>query len=258
MWCSNLIVYPTAIKNRNRTMNFPKANSFDIETVRAKIMGPNPLKICEEMLHGVHIPAGSVVCDLGSGMGITSAMLAREYGLNTYAVDLWTNAEENRAFFRSLGLSDETIHPIHADATRSLPFEPEFFDAVVSVDSYHYYGRDPEYLGAKLLPYVKRGGTLHLAFPGMMTDCHSNLPECLLASWSADDMDYMHDIPWWHALLSQTPGIEIVDARALECTPEAWADWLACDNPYAKGDRAAIEAGALEYLNIIAFTLRKL
>ncbi|MEE1479992.1 MAG: hypothetical protein UF068_05095 [Slackia isoflavoniconvertens] len=38
----------------------------------------------------------------------------------------------------------------------------------------------------------------------------------------------------------------------------AWADWLVCDNPYAQGDRAAIAAGALGYLNAIAITLRKL
>lgn len=38
----------------------------------------------------------------------------------------------------------------------------------------------------------------------------------------------------------------------------AWADWLACDNPYAQGDHAAIEAGALDHLNTIAITLRKL
>lgn len=38
----------------------------------------------------------------------------------------------------------------------------------------------------------------------------------------------------------------------------AWADWLACDNPYAQGDRAAIAADALGYLNTIAITLRKL
>lgn len=29
--------------------NFPKANSFDINLVRFKIMGPNPLKLCEEL-----------------------------------------------------------------------------------------------------------------------------------------------------------------------------------------------------------------
>ena len=29
--------------------NFPKASSFDINLVRSKIMGPNPLKLCEEL-----------------------------------------------------------------------------------------------------------------------------------------------------------------------------------------------------------------
>ena len=33
---------------------------------------------------------------------------------------------------------------------------------------------------------------------------------------------------------------------------------VSCDKPYAQGDRAAIAAGALEYLNTIAITLRKL
>lgn len=29
--------------------NFPKANSFNINLVRSKSMGPNPLKLCEEL-----------------------------------------------------------------------------------------------------------------------------------------------------------------------------------------------------------------
>lgn len=59
-------------------------------------------------------------------------------------------------------------------------------------------------------------------------------------------------------MISQTEEIEIVDIHAMKCTAKAWADWLACDNPYARGDRAAIAAGALGYLNTIAITLRKL
>ena len=65
--------------------DFPKASSFDIDLVRSKIMGPNPLKLCEELLRGANIAKGSRVCDLGSGTGITSVMLAREYGLDVYA-----------------------------------------------------------------------------------------------------------------------------------------------------------------------------
>ena len=239
-------------------MNFPKANSFPANLVREKIMGPNPLKICEELLTEVNLAPGSVVCDLGSGTSITSAMLAREYGFDVYAVDLWSNPIENRVFFNKLGIPLATIHPVKADATQGQPFAPEFFDAVISVDSYNYYGRDPRYLGEKLLPYVKQNGMLYLAIPGMAHDCHSNLPTCLLKSWTLEQLDYMHDIDWWRAIISLTEGVEIVDMHAMECTAEAWADWLACDNPYAQGDRAAIAADALGYLNTIAITLRKL
>lgn len=67
---------------------FPKTATFPVSLVREKIMGPNPLKLCEELLTGSDLPHGSRVCDLGSGTGITSALLAREYGLDVYAVDL--------------------------------------------------------------------------------------------------------------------------------------------------------------------------
>ena len=92
---------------------------------------PNPLKLCENAFAGVNI-AGSRVCDLGSGTGITSVMLAREYGLDVYAVDLWSDPDENRAFFREMSVPDERIHPVKANAAEGLPFGPEFFDGVVT------------------------------------------------------------------------------------------------------------------------------
>lgn len=239
------------------TCAFPKANSFAPSIVASKIMGPNPLKLCEELLAGANIPQGSAVCDLGSGTGITSALLAREYGLDVYAVDLWSDPKENRAFFHSLGIPNSMLHPVKADASQGLPFPHAFFDTVVSIDSYNYYGRDPEYLGARLLPYVKSGGMLYLAIPGMKHDCHESLPSCLLASWTPEQLEYMHDMSWWRKMIEPTPGVEIVDMHEMACTQEAWADWIACDNEYAAGDRAAVEAGALSYLNTIAITLRK-
>lgn len=237
--------------------NFPRSNTFGPNLVRTKIMGPNPLKLCEELLRDARLSRGSRVCDLGSGTGITSVMLAREYGLDTYAVDLWSDPKQNREFFRRMGVPDGTIHPVKADASEGLPFSPGFFDAVVSVDSYNYYGRDPDYLGKRLLPYVKAGGMLYLCIPGMVRDCHDSLPDCLLASWTPEQLEYMHDIDWWRTMIGRTEGVDILEARAMDCTSEAWSDWIACDNEYAAGDRAAVRAGALEYLNTIAITLRK-
>ena len=237
-------------------MEFPKTDHFDIDIVRSKIMGPNTCKLTEELMEGAGIPSGSVVLDLGSGSGISSVMLAREYGLVTYAADLWSDPGENMRFFESLGLTNREIVPIKADATQ-LPFAHGFFDAVVCVDSYNYYGRDPGFLGSCLLPFVKSGGTLHLAIPGMVRDCHENPPACLLASWMPEQLDYIHDMAWWSRVIGCTDGIEIASMREMGCTREAWADWIACDNDYARGDRIAVEAGALDYLNTIAATLRK-
>ena len=237
--------------------NFPKANNFDANLVRSKIMGPNPLKLFEELLCGADLAKGSHVCDLGSGSGITSVMLAREYGLDVYAVDLWSDPAENRAFFRQMGVPDGQIHPVKADAAEGLPFERHFFDAVVSIDSYNYFGRDPRYLGEKLLPYVKPGGRIYLSIPGMVRDCHDALPACLLASWAPEQLEYMHDMTWWQGMIGKTPGVVIEDMHQMTCMREAWADWIACENEYARGDRVAVEAGALDHLNTIAVTLVK-
>jgi len=238
------------------SMRFPKSASFDPAVVAAKIMGPNPLKLCEELLEGACLEPGSVVLDLGSGTGITSALLAHEYGLTVYAADLWSDPSHNMRFFEELGLGNRQAIPVKADANE-LPFAHGFFDAVVSVDSYNYYGRDPQYLGAKLLPFVKPGGRIYIAVPGMVRDCHHDLPACLLASWTPEQLEYMHDIDWWRAIIEPTPGAVIEEMRPMACTREAWTDWLTCDNEYAAGDRAAVEAGALDYLNTIAIRLRR-
>lgn len=242
---------------------FPKSATFPSHVVTSKIMGPNPLKLCEELLDsaavitGSSLEPGSVVLDLGSGSGITSCLLAREYGVRTFAVDLWSDPAENMRFFEQMGLTNRQICPLKADASQGLPFASEFFDAVVSIDSYNYFGREPGYLEERLLPYVKTGGLLYLAIPGMVKDLHHDLPPELLLSWTPEQLEYMRSMEWWRKLISPTPGVEIVAMYELTCHDEAWADWLACENDYARGDRASMEAGAGTLLNSLAIVLRK-
>ena len=237
-------------------MKYPLSEKYNTPELMAKIMGPNPIKMEEELLMGHRIPEGSVVCDLGSGQGLTSVFLAKEYGFKGYAADLWSEPEENRAFFRQMGFSDEQIIPVKADAA-DLPFEKAFFDAVVSTDSYNYFGRDPHYLDEKLLPFVKSGGYIYIAIPGMKKDCHDNLPPELLLSWTPEQMDYMHDAAYWRAMVGKSRDAEIVEVCEMESNEEVWADWLAQENEYAVGDRRSMEAGAGKYLNFVKIVLRK-
>ena len=98
-------------------MNFPKANSFSSSIMRERSMGPNPLKHCEELLAYGRIPPCSLVLDLGSGAGLTSVLMAREFGLTVYAADLWSDPSDNMRFFEGLGLTNRQVVPLKADAT---------------------------------------------------------------------------------------------------------------------------------------------
>lgn len=69
-------------------MKYVRSEKYHTADLLKKIMGPNPIKLQEELLLNHKIPNGAVVCDLGSGQGLTSVFLAKEYGFVVYAADL--------------------------------------------------------------------------------------------------------------------------------------------------------------------------
>lgn len=237
-------------------MNYPRANRMNPDLIKHNIMGPNPAKLLEELLNKFPLEPGQTVMDLGCGQGVTSIMLVKEYGLKVFAVDLWISASENWQRFRKEGLTREQIVPIHEDA-HQLPFADEFFDAVVSIDSYHYFGLDKAYLGKHLLPLVKPGGYLLLVVPGFHRDVHADIPKELLLTWSAEDLDTIHDAGYWRDVISATEGVEILAIEEMESNENCWEDWLATDNEYAVMDRVPMNAGAGKYMNFVAIALKK-
>ncbi len=200
-------------------MKYVKTQKYDSDLIKQKIMGPNPLKLEEELMIDNRIKTGAIVMDLGSGQGITSVFLAKEYGFKVYATDLWSEQEENQKFFAEMGLTEEEIIAVKADAT-DLKYEKEFFDAVVSTDSYNYFGRDVGFLDEKLLPFVKQGGYIYIVVPGMKKDCHNNIPKELLLSWTPEQLDYIHDIEYWENIVSKSKNSEIVSISEMESNEE--------------------------------------
>ena len=238
-------------------MQYILSEKYNTPKVMKKIMGPNPIKLCEELLTNCKIPRGAKVCDLGSGQGVTSVFLAKEYGFSVYACDLWSEPEEHLAFFSEMGLTGEQIVPVKADATTGLPFEEDFFDALVSIDAYHYFGRNEKILDEKILPFIKPGGYIYIAIPGMKKDCHNHLPSELLLSWTRDDLATMHDAKYWRNMVNSSNHAEIISVDEMESNEEVWADWLKQENPYAAGDRKVMDAGGGKYLNFVKIIMRK-
>jgi len=238
-------------------MKYIKSQKYSSPKLLEKIMGPNPFKLQEEMLQNHKIPDKACVCDLGSGLGLTSLMLAKDYGFTVYAADLWSDPEKNRKFFNKMGITHQQITAVKVDAT-ALPFEKEFFDAVVSTDSYNYWGRDPEYLDKNLLPFVKSGGYIYCCVPGLKKDCHDNLPKELLLSWTSEQIAYLRDIHYWTEIVNSSRDAEVISIYEMKSNnEEVWADWLNQENEVAVNDRKAMGAGGGKYLNFIAFVLRK-
>src|SRR5499425_3085241 len=160
--------------NRLLSEHFPRSAHYHPEWVIANASGgANSLWLTEWLASALDLRAGMRVLDLGCGRASSSIFLRREFGVQVWATDLWFSASENIQRIRDAGVEDG-VFPIHADA-RSLPFAAEFFDVIVSLDSFSYYGTDDLYLNY-LARFVKPGGAIGIAGAGFMQEIDSVIP----------------------------------------------------------------------------------
>src|SRR5262245_3269500 len=160
---------------------FPRSSRYHPEWITASLSGAaNSLWLTEWLAPALNLRAGMRVLDLGCGRAASSIFLHREYGAQVWATDLWFSASENLQRIRDAGAEDG-VFPIHAEA-RALPFAADFFDAVVSIDSYMYYGTDDLYLGY-LARFLKPGGVIGIASSGLMQEIVGPIPDHLREWW---------------------------------------------------------------------------
>jgi len=215
---------------------FPRASRYHPEWVIASASGgANSLWLTEWLATALDLRPGLRVLDLGCGRASSSIFLRREFGVEVWATDLWFSASENIQRIRDAGVQDG-VFPIHADA-RSLPFAAEFFDAIVSIDSFFYYGTDDLYL-SYLARFLKPGGPLAIAGAGLMREFDGSLPEHLRAWWS-QDLWCLHSAAWWRRHWERTG---IVKIELADTMPDGWRQWLAWHRVVAPDNAAEIQA----------------
>ena len=216
--------------------------------INDNMMGPNSMLILEELLGNVKLKKGMKILDLGCGRGLTSIFLASEYEVLVYAVDLWISATDNYKRFQEMEV-EEFVIPIHADA-HELPFADEYFDAIISVDAYHYFGNNDEYFDKYLKRLLKKDGIVALAFPGMKMEMEDNIPEEMKKYWNEEILQAWHTTNWWRAKFENS--LNFMEIQEMKCFEEAWEDWLKTDNPYAVEDREMLKTNAGRYMNLIS------
>lgn len=233
---------------------FPRAAKYHPDWIEASVSGgANSLWMTEWLTSALDFRPGMRVLDLGCGLAASSVFLHREFGVQVWATDLWFNASQNLERVRDAGV-EGGVFPIHADA-RSLPFAADFFDAIVSIDSFFYYGTDDLYLNY-LARFVKPGGAIGIAGAGLMREIDGAVPEHLRAWWT-QDLWCLHSAAWWRRHWERTG---IVDIEVADTLPDGWQRWLDWHRAIAPDNHAeinALEADCGSYLGYVRVVGRR-
>ncbi len=193
--------------------HFPRSTQYDPQWVREHSMGENVLFNLESITSQIPFKKGMRVLDLGCGKAASSIFLAKEFHVQVWAVDEAISATENFHRVQAEKLEDH-VFTIQADA-RNLPFPEEFFDVILVIDSYTYFGTDDKYL-PYICRFLKPDGYI-----GIVDVCFKEEIETLdqvpdfLQSDFQDYWYYIHSVEWWRKLWEKTGLVQITTAELL-------------------------------------------
>ena len=192
---------------------FPRTAKYDERWIRENALGENALCQAESLARHLPFNSGMRVLELGCGKATSSIFLAREFDVQVWATDSGTSATEN--FQRAVTRDTEArVFPMRVDA-HSLPFAKEFFDAVIAIDSYLYFGTDERYL-PYVLQFIKPGGFIGVVDIGFRREIRSieEAPDYLLPQyekyWSS-----IHTVEWWRGHWQKTGLVDVQCAQFL-------------------------------------------
>ena len=203
---------------------FPRSAKYETGWVIENMRGPNVLWLTESLTQVMDLKPGMRVLDMGCGRAISSIFLAKELDVQVWATDLWIDASDNWQRVSDAGVQDQ-VFPIHAEA-HALPFAAGFFDAIVSLDAYHYFGTDDLYLGSRFAPLAKPGGQIGIVVPGLVREFSSaDPPAHLRPYWDASWFSF-HSPRWWRRHWERSG---LVTVELADMLPNGWRYWAISD-----------------------------
>lgn len=211
-------------KRRQIAQQLPRSSRYDRRWVLSNSLGENVLYNAESLCKALGLRRGMKVLDLGCGRAISSIFIAREFKCYVWAVDKTVSAHENLERIRKHRMEKRVV-PVQCDAW-DLPFPPSFFDIIIAVDSYMYYGEDPNFL-PYVIQFLKPGGQI-----GVLDACFSRevtnrskapgfLKRTMRSLWRR-----MHSVRWWRRLWENTGLVRVVSAEMLPNSDELLSEYV--------------------------------
>jgi SAM-dependent methyltransferase len=226
---------------------YPRSSAYDLDWMMDNMMGPNALWLMESLCQVVSLEPGMRVLDMGCGKAISSIFLAKEFDVQVWATDLWIGASENWGRVVDAGVQDR-VFPIHADA-HTLPFAEGFFDAMVSVDAYYYFGTDELYFDT-YSRFAREAAAIGIIVPGVVQELAS-VPEHLRDVW-VPEFHAFHSPAWWRDLWTRSGRADVLHA---DLVPDGWREWLLwVGNEHDDGRALEVDRG--RYLGVTRLVAR--
>jgi len=246
------------LKKALHLSQFPKSSKHDAMWLCENEMGPCSIWLTEFLTNDMILKPGMKILDMGCGKAMSSIFLAKEFGVTVFANDLWINATENYKRIKEAGV-EHLVFPIQAEA-HLLPYANDFFDAIISVDSYHYYGTDEMYL-SYFIKFLKRGGQFGFISPGIKKEFNSKVPVNLQLYWENYNFTF-HTPEWWKNLFIRSGDVEV---EFMDYLPDGFKIWLYWDKTLKSrnllkrtGDVEMLETDGGEHFDIVRIISRKI
>jgi len=242
---------------------FPRSEKYDKEWVLKNNMGPNALWLTEWLCEKMELKPGMRVLDMGCGKVLSSVFLAKEFGVQVWANDLWISATENWQRIRDAGLENQ-VYPIRAEA-HALPYAEGFFDAIVCLDAYIYFSTDDLYLNY-FHKLVRPGGQIGIVIPGLVRDFNGPVPAHLTQPQKNGGLYWVnepwafHTAEWWCNHWAKTG---LVDVELADTLKNGWQDWLQFEKASnltrtnISSDEGALERDGGRYLGLVRMVGRR-
>jgi cyclopropane fatty-acyl-phospholipid synthase-like methyltransferase len=192
---------------------FPRSARYDAGWVVRHSIGENVLYNLESLTQVLEIKPGMRVLDLACGKAVSSIFLAREFNVQVWAVDNAVPATENYRRITENGCEHQ-VFPLQLDARR-LPFPRNFFDLVVVIDAYTYFGTDDKYL-AYICKYLKPGGAIGVVDVCFRREIETfgQVPAFLRPQYQSY-WYFVHSVDWWRKLWEKTGLVAVTRAEEL-------------------------------------------
>ncbi len=237
-------------------MNKLRSDKYERYFCVPYLMGPNSLRLLDELLDmcPLDLTPDNKILDLGCGSGLTSLYLTAETGATVYAADLWKQESENRKRIEEWG-AQKRIIPISGDVN-DLKFEPGSLDAIVSIDSYHYFGGREGFFAEKILPLVKPGGSVLICVPGLKKQ-YEGRADAYLRSWLGDECLLFRSADEWRKIIGSSP--DIVESKVWDLFGFyiPWQEWFNTSHDYALRDKMFFDRIIRPFTCFVGIMVRK-